>query len=74
MLKAVIDLGLSNNDAKVYIFLATKAPQKANDIAEALRMNKQRLYPSLKNLQNRGIVNCSCEYPIFSPLCPWKKP
>lgn len=69
MLKALMDLGLTNTDAEVYIFLATKAPQKANDIAEALRMNKQRLYPSLKNLQNKGIVNCIGEYPnLFSAV------
>ncbi len=64
-----MDLGLSNTDAEVYIFLATKAPQKASDIAKALRMNNKRLYPSLKNLQNRGIVNCTSDYPkLFSAV------
>ncbi len=69
ILKALMDLGLSNTDAEVFIFLATKAPQKASDIAEALRMNNKRLYPSLKNLQNRGIVNCTGDYPkLFSTV------
>lgn len=69
MLKTLIDLGLSRTDAEVYIFLATKAPQNAKDIANALKMKNQRLYPSLRNLQNKGIINCTSEHPkLFSAV------
>jgi sugar-specific transcriptional regulator TrmB len=64
-----MDLGLSKTDAEVYIFLAIKAPQKATDIANALRMKKQRLYPCLRNLQNKGIITCTYEHPkLFSAV------
>jgi sugar-specific transcriptional regulator TrmB len=69
MLKALMDLGLSNTDAEVYIFLATKAPQNAKDIANALKMKNQSLYPCLRNLQNKGIINCTSERPkLFSAV------
>jgi sugar-specific transcriptional regulator TrmB len=63
MHKALMDLGLSNTDAEVYIFLATKAPQKAKYIANALKMNDQQLYPCLRKLQNKGVINCASEHP-----------
>jgi sugar-specific transcriptional regulator TrmB len=32
-------------------------------------MKNQRLYPSLRNLQKKGIVNCTCEHPkLFSAV------
>jgi sugar-specific transcriptional regulator TrmB len=69
MLKALMDLGLSRTDAEVYLFLATKAPQKATDIANALKIKNQQLYPSLRNLQNKGIINCTSEHPkLFSTV------
>jgi sugar-specific transcriptional regulator TrmB len=69
MLQALMDLGLSKTDAEVYIFLATKAPQNATDIANALKMKNQQLYPSLRNLQNKGIINCTNEHPkLFSAV------
>ena len=69
LLKALVGLGLTERKAEVYIFLAKKAPQKASDIANALKMKNQRLYPSLRNLQKKGIVNCTCEHPkLFSAV------
>jgi sugar-specific transcriptional regulator TrmB len=69
MLKALMDLGLSRTDAEVYLFLAAKAPQKATDIANALKMKNQQLYPSLRNLQIKGIINCTSEHPqLFSAV------
>ncbi len=69
MLKALIDLGLSKTDAEVYVFLATKAPQNAKDIANALKMKNRRLYSCLRNLQNKGIINCTEEHPkLFSAV------
>lgn len=70
MLKALTDLGLSKTDAEVYIFLATKAPQNATDIANALRMKKQQLYLCLGNLKNKGIVNCTGERPMLFSAVP----
>lgn len=65
-----MELGLSNTDAEVYIFLATKAPQKATDIANALKMKNQRLHPCLRNLQDKGIVNSTSDYPKLFAAVP----
>jgi sugar-specific transcriptional regulator TrmB len=68
-LKALTKLGLSDTDAEVYMFLAPKIPQTAKNIAGALRIEKQKLYPCLKNLQQKGIVNCTSIRPkLFSAV------
>jgi len=63
MLKTLVSLGFADIDAEVYVFLANEGPQKAGDIAEALRIYKRRLYRILRKLQGQGIVNASSEYP-----------
>jgi len=68
-MRALVSSGLTQTDAEVYIFLAPKTPQKARDIAFALKMKKQQLYSCLKSLQDKGIVNCTGEHPtLFSAV------
>jgi sugar-specific transcriptional regulator TrmB len=64
MLKTLVGLGLRELDAEVYVFLATNGPQEAKNIAIALKLYRQQLYRSLKNLQSKGIVNASPEQPV----------
>jgi sugar-specific transcriptional regulator TrmB len=63
MLKTLVGLGLRELDAEVYVFLATNGPQEAKNIATALKLYRQQLYGSLKNLRKKGIVNASPERP-----------
>jgi sugar-specific transcriptional regulator TrmB len=42
VLDALVSLGLSQTDAKVYIYLASKGPQDAENIAEALGTQEGR--------------------------------
>jgi len=63
LLKAIIGLGLSQVDAEVYIFLAKMGPQKGRNIADALKLYKQQLYRSLRNLQGKGLASATCEHP-----------
>ena len=63
MLKTLVKLGFPEADAQVYIYLTTEGPRKAKDIAEAVNLHRQKLYPTLKKLQNKGIVNISPEHP-----------
>jgi sugar-specific transcriptional regulator TrmB len=63
VVKTLVGLGLTNMDARVYIFLAKKGPLKARDAAKALRIKRQQLYRSLKNLQSKAIVSATLEYP-----------
>ena len=69
VLNTLVNFGLTQIEAQIYIFLAKKGPQKGRDIRKALKITKQQLYPSLKNLQNKGIVSSTIEHPArFSAL------
>ena len=54
--KALTSLGLSESDARVYMFLALKGPTKTGNIVNDLKMSRQQIYRSLKYLQGKGIV------------------
>jgi len=56
-------LGIRRVDAEIYLYLATNGPKKGRELSEELRMYKQKLYRSLKNLQKKGLVKASSEYP-----------
>jgi sugar-specific transcriptional regulator TrmB len=66
VIKALVGLGLSRSDAEVYVYLAKKGPRKVEDLAKALIYNKHKIYASIKNLQNKGLV--SKRDSIFSAL------
>jgi sugar-specific transcriptional regulator TrmB len=69
VLKTLEDFGLSRMDTEVYVYLAKKGPKKGRELAYALQVTKQQLYPSLKNLKNKGIVTVSLERPaLFSAV------
>ena len=54
--KALVSLGLSQIDARVYIFLALKGPEKALSIVKNLKISKEQIHRSLKHLQDKGII------------------
>jgi sugar-specific transcriptional regulator TrmB len=67
--ETLVELGFKPTDAQVYIFLAKKGPQRGKDLVNSLRITKQQLYPSLKNLKERSVVNSSHERPaVFSAV------
>lgn len=69
ILKALIGLGLSQTDAKIYVHLATAGPATARTIINNLTINKRQIYRSLKALQQKGIASENDEYPAeFSAL------
>jgi sugar-specific transcriptional regulator TrmB len=56
MLKALLDLGLAQRDAEVYVFLALNGSKNTSDIADALNTYKNKVGQILKKLQDRQIV------------------
>ncbi|PVX25682.1 MAG: hypothetical protein CW716_07520 [Candidatus Bathyarchaeum sp.] len=60
----LVKLGFTETDTQVYSFLATEGPHNAGEMAEVLNLHRQKLYRSLKKLQNKGIVNASFDYPV----------
>jgi sugar-specific transcriptional regulator TrmB len=65
--------GLKRTDAQVYIYLAKKGPHKGRDLSNALKLPKQQLYPCLKCLQSKGIVNATLERPALFSAVPFEK-
>ena len=71
--KTLTGLGFSEIEAQVYVFLSKKGIKRGRDISLALKMNKQQLYPSLKNLQNKGVVSVTLEHPAQFSAIPFEK-
>jgi sugar-specific transcriptional regulator TrmB len=69
LIETLVGFGFKPTDAQVYIFLAKKGPQRGKDLVNSLKITKQQLYPSLKNLKEIGIVNSTHERPaVFSAV------
>jgi predicted transcriptional regulator len=72
MLKLLFDLGLTETEVSVYVFLTKKGPQKAVVIGNALNLYKQRLYRSLRKMQNKGVIEAS-GYPACFSAVPFER-
>jgi sugar-specific transcriptional regulator TrmB len=67
--KALVSVGLSETDARVYVYLALKGPDKAGSIVDNLKTSRQQIYRSLKHLQDKRIVFAdSKNQGVFSAL------
>jgi sugar-specific transcriptional regulator TrmB len=73
VLKTLVSFGLTEIEAQIYIFLAKKGAQKGRDVRKALKITKQQIYPSLRNLQNKGIVSSTIEHPARFSALPFEK-
>jgi sugar-specific transcriptional regulator TrmB len=57
--KTLMNLGFTEKDLQVYLFLANEGPRKAKEIAKALNMCSAQLYGIMKKLQNNDLVIAS---------------
>jgi len=73
VIKALRDFGLTENEVKVYIFLAKMGIIKAADISNSLRMHKAQVYRILKNLQSKGLVESTLEFPMRFTTVPFER-
>ena len=62
--KALLDLGLSRNEAKVYLFLAKAGKSTASKVAKAVSLNRTEIYRVLKGLERKGLVSLVLEKPM----------
>jgi sugar-specific transcriptional regulator TrmB len=72
-LKTLESLGFTQLDARVYVFLAKKVPQKAGDVARCLKIPKQTVYFIINNLQRKGIVTSTVERPARFSAVPFER-
>jgi sugar-specific transcriptional regulator TrmB len=73
MLNTLMDLGFTETEAQVYLYLTKKGPQKAGHVSKALKLNKQRLYQILRKMQSESIIQASSEYPARFSAAPFAK-
>lgn len=59
-----MSLGLSEVDAKVYIYLAKKGPHEQKDLAKALKLTKNQLCLCLERLFSKKMVTVTTEQTI----------
>jgi len=58
------ELGLNDNEAKIFLFLCKSGPLKAKEITEALGINRSEIYNILASLQSKGLVIGTLSKPI----------
>jgi sugar-specific transcriptional regulator TrmB len=60
---ALKNFGLTNKEVEAYILLARKGPLTGTELAKRMKRNKGQIYRILKNLQKKGFVESTLEYP-----------
>lgn len=66
-------MGLNKAEGKIYFYLAKGGPKKAKDIEKKLNMSKQQLYPLMKSLKKKAIVNATLDRPATFSAIPVEK-
>jgi sugar-specific transcriptional regulator TrmB len=72
-LKALENLGLTEVDAQVYVYLAKIGPHEKKDLANALKLTKRELCLSLESLFTKGMINKTPEQQIIYSATPLEK-
>ena len=73
ILKTLTGFGLTQIEAEVYVFLAKKGAQKGIGIRKSLKLTKEQLYSSLRNLKSKGIISSTLEHPARFSALPFEK-
>ncbi len=67
-----LELGLTHNEAGLYIYLAAEGPKRARDIAKSLQIPRTETYHLLSSLLNKGLLAVTTEHPIQFSIVPIK--
>jgi len=73
MEKTLIKLGFTEIDVDVYFYLNQEGPRKINEMTEALKLYRKKLFRILKKLQSKGIIETSQENPDSFSALPFEK-
>ena len=69
----LVKFGLTNNQAKVYIYLGKYGPKSAPEVVKSLGMPRTETYFILNTLQNKGIVSAEFSFPTRYAALPIEK-
>jgi sugar-specific transcriptional regulator TrmB len=70
---ALLRLRLSNNEVKMYLFLARNGTQKAQKIAESLGVPRTEAYKILRELESKGFIVRILGRPMRFMIVPFEK-
>jgi sugar-specific transcriptional regulator TrmB len=71
--KILKDVGLTEKETDVYIFLAKHGASKGLEITKRIKKHKAQVYNILKNLQTKGLVEPTLEFPTRFTAVPFEK-
>ena len=67
----LLKVGFTEQEARIYVFLLKKGPQKVRDISQRLEIRKLQVYTILKELERKFAVQVSLDCPAhFSAISP----
>jgi sugar-specific transcriptional regulator TrmB len=69
----LVKFGLTQNEAKLYIYLAKYGHKRAVEIAKSIHIPRTETYRLLSNLQNKGLVTATFQHPIKFNAIPFDK-
>lgn len=70
--KVLINSGLTEKEAEVYIFLAKHGASKTRKIARLMKKDKAQIFRILKRLQTKGFVESTLEFPARYTVVPFE--
>ena len=62
ILKALTGLGLSEIEARIYVYLEKNGPKSRSAIIDTLELSEEELQKGLRSLQSNDIVKTSARY------------
>ena len=68
--KVLSNLGLTDKEAELYIFLAKYEPLRSGEISKGIRTHRVEVYRMLKSLQTKGAVQATLESPTRFTTVP----
>jgi sugar-specific transcriptional regulator TrmB len=73
MHQALVKLGFTETEAKVYVQLKTEGSQSSRDIAKALNLHMRQIGTSLKKMQSRNFVEANYKCQTLFLAVPFEK-
>ena len=73
VIEALVSLGLSRTEARIYVFLEKSGSHNDVDISQALKLRAKELINSLKNLQDKKLIQISAQQTVEFSAVPFEK-
>ncbi len=68
--KLLKEIGLTDKETEVYVFLSRRGTLKGLEVTKQMKKGKAQIYSILRNLQNKGLVEQTLEFPARFTAVP----